>query len=439
MTREELTSWLEQHKPDIDHCRNVAVRPISKRNRELIKVGDDEYYIRNYEWIISNDKVDSHYTYMDPETTLPNFARNASEGVPIQPNHDYRVMQLGLSTKGTFDAETNEVLAEGYIQEDLTDVNSNDIISRLDTRTAKWVSVGFRGDEVCSFDGSPMHWFWGDCEHGHVIGDKIMIDKDGKETSDPDKMVRTETIYSKVVDGELLEFSPVWRGSTPGAELIGEVRSLFRDGKIDKPLERNLSRKFGMDVRSLLIGKDKPNRSISKPIKRRHRMSVENMVPQEDYDEVSQALDAALAENLELKKNPTREEFDSKIDEMTAQIADSEKELTEVRSKLKENEDTLEEIPLAITSLRKDALDAFADAAGLSHYERDSNEEYQSFKESIESTDSIVRLINKRRHYETRNKAVNGGRKMYSREEDNEKVETPAPVGFPTQDAYNSA
>ena len=436
MSRDHIDAILAEHKPEIYHCRNVSVEPIKARNRELIKNGDIEYYVRNYKWIISNDSVDSHGTYMDPETTLPKFAIEASKGVPIQKNHDYRELQLGISTKGTFNSDKNEVVAEGYIQEGLQDVNSDDVIARLDTGACRWVSVGFRGDEVCSYCGTKMHWFWSDCENGHYIYQKIMIDKDGNETDDPDEMKRTETIYAKVVDGELLEFSPVWRGSNPDAELIGEVRRLFEKDNIDSGLEKRLSRRFGVDVRSLLLNKDKSsNKSKSIP-KRSKIMGDEKTVLQEDYDQLSKELNEALSRVVELEKRPTREDYDATVNDMTTQIADVEKELAEVRSELKDSSDNLDEIPVAVAALRKDALDAFADASGLSTYERDSSEEYQAFKDSIEGTDSLMRLINKRRHYELRNRSTNGGRKMYSREEE-QKTEKPAPVDFPTEGAFN--
>ena len=105
-------------------------------------------------------------------------------GVPIQINHDYQPLNCGRSTSGSFNREKEIVTAGGYIQEGLTDVDSDSVIARLLAGTSPEASVGFRGETACSFDGTPMHWLFGTCEYGHYRGQKILVDGDGNETVD---------------------------------------------------------------------------------------------------------------------------------------------------------------------------------------------------------------------------------------------------------------
>ena len=152
-----------------------------------LEVEGAEIYVRHFEWIISSSGVDFDNEFMDPETTLPQFAIDAENGVPIQINHDYQPLNCGRSTSGSFNREQEIVTAGGYIQEGLTDVDSDSVIARLLAGTSPEASVGFRGETVCSFDGTPMHWLFGTCEYGHYRGQKILVDGDGNETVDVEK------------------------------------------------------------------------------------------------------------------------------------------------------------------------------------------------------------------------------------------------------------
>ena len=89
-----------------------------------------------------------------------------------------------------------------YIQEGLTDVDSDSVIARLLAGTSPEASVGFDGETVCSFDGTPMHWFWGDCEYGHSRGQKILVDGDGNETVDVEEAVETVDILGKIINAD---------------------------------------------------------------------------------------------------------------------------------------------------------------------------------------------------------------------------------------------
>ena len=426
---------IDKHKPKIHYARSAKVQVPKVRQAHTITGTDgEEYPARQYEWIISNDSVDSYLSFMDPLTTLPNFARDAKRGVPIQKNHDYSELQLGRSTGGRFDAKTNQVYADGYILEGLDDIGSDDVIKRLETDTARWVSVGFRGDYKCSICDSKMSWFWGDCNNGHVIGTEVHFDEKGYETDDLKKSVRTETVYEKIVDGELLEFSPVWRGATPDAELIKTVRSLYADKEIDDKHVENACRHLNCDVRTLL---DK------QPIRLRSNPMSKPLDPTELEGLEAEALITKLEEAheqirvLETEKETllTQEQHDDKVQELSEQVVESQREVTELQDKIAEQSDLTEDVEGAVIELRKMALDAFARSAQLKKYAREEDDAYMNFKRVIDSIDSPTKLIHKIRVYDTITSA-DEGRKTYTDNDNDNDNEKPMPFGFPTQRAY---
>lgn len=247
----QLHKEIEDIKPDVfySHCH---VRS-DNTSREKLDVDGEELWVRYFEWVITNDAVDSYYTYQDEKTSLPNYAKQAAAGVPILKNHDYRELNMGKSTTGVFNLKTNEVTSKGYIQEGLDDVGSDDVIKRILAGTTTDVSIGFRGDEVCTECGDKVHWFWGDCDNGHYPG-QVLTDDDGNE----------RTVYGRIENGELVEYSPVWRGANPDAKVIRSVREFYKSGDLkDKHIDR-LSNRFNCEFRNY-ISRSRSYRSTSKP------------------------------------------------------------------------------------------------------------------------------------------------------------------------------
>lgn len=156
---------------------------------------------------------------------------------------------------------------------------------------------------------------------------------------------------------------------------------------------------------------------------------------QEEHIELLADYEEAERQIVELKKRPTVEEHERKVAEFTDQIADNEKEITQLRDEAKKSDDLSQESELAVIALRQDVLDAYADAASLDKYQRDTDEGYIKVKEQVEETDSLMRLINKRRHYEIRGN-ITGGRRSRTGAEPSKAPEKDPPFGYPGSDAY---
>ena len=66
---------------------------------------------------------------------------------------------------------------------------------------------------------------------------KVMVDKDGEETDDPDEMVKTVTVYALFVDAHLSELSIAYKGAVPDAKILeaysevtDKASELYKDG-----------------------------------------------------------------------------------------------------------------------------------------------------------------------------------------------------------------
>lgn len=168
--------------------------------------------------------------------------------------------------------------------------------------------------------------------------------------------------------------------------------------------------------------------------------SGEFVLTEEEYNELLDDIQTAetrvteLEDQLKARVDPDK--VDEEVERLTEQIRESEEELTELRNELTESESKVEEIDVAVISLREDALDAFATAAGLTKYDRDTDEKYIAFKSRVDATDSILSLIRTRKHYSMRHTATDGRRSM--RETDSDKVEeAPKPFGYSSVSALN--
>ena len=435
MTDPKLKTLVDEHKPKAFH------KPARIKNfgeRELLELDDAEIYVRHFEWVISSDGVDFDNEYMDPETTLPQFAKDAADGVPIQINHDYQPLNCGRSTSGAFDSERNIVTAGGYIQEGLTDVDSDSVIARLIAGTTPDCSVGFMGETVCSFDGTPFHWLFGDCEHGHYRGQRILVDADGNETVDVDAATETFTILGKIINGRLLEFSPVWRACNQDAQLIRSVRSLYKSGKIGDTEINSLSDRMRYDFKSILSQK----RSLSFQHKRRKKVAnPKDEVTIEEYNEVVDDLQEAKATITELEKRPTVEEVDEKVDALNTELEAKDAEIVTLKEASDGAQEISDEYELGLKLLRQDVLDEYAKEQGLSRYGRENDEGYTDVKKSVDKIESIGALIRKRRRYSSE-PVNNGGGKTTRRshvtdlDETSEKNHVPVP-GTPGAGAYS--
>lgn len=173
------------------------------RDTEQFELGDDpDLFFWDAE--ISNELVDSHFTHMS-ERTLKNFAEDAKKGVAFLKGHDVRSLPVGYSVDGVF--ETGEgrkrTIANFYTSRSLPD--GVDLITRMEKRLLRDVSVGFHGGD---FSCDICHQDYWDCRH--FPGLKY-------EEKGDDGVVRVITATYEIDNAGLSEVSGVYDGSTPNA------------------------------------------------------------------------------------------------------------------------------------------------------------------------------------------------------------------------------
>jgi hypothetical protein len=169
---------------------------------------------------ISSDRLDAYFTVMDPETTLPNYARDAQSGVAVLVSHNTWEMPIGYSLTGTLeeDGKITRVLSDAYA---LTDEATAATINRLRAGIVRDVSVGFsaRGAQcLCSICGRDM---WRDWKCWHIPGYRYKrTDNKDDAVTDPNGELATGLI----VNAHLAEYSLVYDGATPGAAVLQAQR-----------------------------------------------------------------------------------------------------------------------------------------------------------------------------------------------------------------------
>ena len=167
---------------------------------------DDEI---QFDFAISSDARDGHYSYMT-EKTLRNYGEEAAAGVPFMVDHqDGLRSQIGRSIAGGYDESTKRVDATISMLRDADDtpvnMKVNEYIRRIEKRFYDSCSVGFRdAKEVCRLDGKDI-WDWNrdqPCEHipGRTYDGKVC--------------------EYDVDDAHLREVSLVPSGSNPDAKLL---------------------------------------------------------------------------------------------------------------------------------------------------------------------------------------------------------------------------
>lgn len=84
---------------------------------DLPEEDDDKYWLRI---VASNPELDRHNSYMDVETTLPNFVKDAKSrlGVALTDHHAYRSFGYGRSSDARL-TDKNEVLIDFFILKDM--------------------------------------------------------------------------------------------------------------------------------------------------------------------------------------------------------------------------------------------------------------------------------------------------------------------------------
>ncbi len=186
------------------------------------RVGEDDIFEENppffFEAMISNDRLDSHFTRMS-KSTLRNYAEDAKQGVAFMAAHNHNDLPFGSSLDAKFTDARGRGASEGmrttatfYTIRDLkqSGVDTNEWIKATRAAINRDVSVGFYFDEnsdlVCDIDG--FSYFSGDCRHW--LGMRYTV-----EGKDGPPVLATGTVDA----ARLSEVSSVYDGSTPGAQI----------------------------------------------------------------------------------------------------------------------------------------------------------------------------------------------------------------------------
>ena len=181
-----------------------------------------------YKGTISSTSLNQQGFHISKET-LGYIAEQANAGVDVHFNHNTYQFQAGKSTWAKL--VRNKVNAEFYILAGLDDINSDDVIRRMDEGVVDSLSIGFVGgdfycdlceDEKMEFRDDGW-WFVRMCANGHKLGRMV---KDGKK----EKLVTAE-VRGKV---NLREFSVVNRGADPSAKMIKKLQSELSNGTLNE-------------------------------------------------------------------------------------------------------------------------------------------------------------------------------------------------------------
>ena len=232
---------------------------------------------------ISSTAVDSHHSRMDLDTTLKNFAEEASAGVVTMDSHNN---QCGLGNTRDGMLKEEQVWADLTVVPDtplsaLASYPNTDIFIKMIRRgKVRDVSVGASGGtwecNICERD----MWRSGRCYHWPGIVYQIEQD---------DGTVKEMKCIAIIKDAHLSEVSFVYSGANPDAKIIENTdlvihraHSHAEDGYLDQKQLMYLNKRFaaGLDIRRANDYKTgnypKPSRQIgTNPSGGSHTMDLE--------------------------------------------------------------------------------------------------------------------------------------------------------------------
>ena len=225
---------------DVQYRKIVAVSQVPDKVRQTGVIDADNAKRAYYRGVISTNQLDSYFSQM-AESSLKNFARDAEKGVTVLDSHNHRTAGIGMSATGMY--EEGKVYSDFYLVRSVplgasqSYASTDGFIAMLEDGALRDISVGFTGGtEYCDICGGNI-WSYADCRHWP--GNSYIIGEGEEETI----VVCTTTIEG----AELSEFSLVFDGATPGAEVVEKANYLAEQGLIDLKEKHNIEKRF--DVR----------------------------------------------------------------------------------------------------------------------------------------------------------------------------------------------
>jgi hypothetical protein len=203
---------------------------------------------------ITNNRRDSFDTRMDVETSLRNYAEDATTGVSFCDSHDHSTTAavFGRSIAGELvqpESANPSVVAAFYTLGGLTGKHgqtTDDLVIKMRGGIIKDVSIGFKpGDGFmyrCSICGLDMLRDW-DCPHIPGVTYKVPADDDSG-----DMIERTAIAW--IVGARLSEVSAAYDGATPNAMIL-KARLEIAEGRMKADMHRLLTTRFRLHLPDL--------------------------------------------------------------------------------------------------------------------------------------------------------------------------------------------
>lgn len=206
--------------------QDESQRVLESINRHAMEPFQDLGEVFPFRGVISNSRLDSYMTRMDPNTTLPNYVEDLKRGVSLMNGHDITQSPYGRSFGGELVQNREDfvtsVNGDFYIPRNVVvnGTNTDEAIRAIVTGIQRDMSVGFSDSEYqCSSCGRDLF----DPQCTHFPG---MEDENGRMT------------FAWIVNARLREVSTVYKGATPGASIFGKyaekARAYYDQGELDQ-------------------------------------------------------------------------------------------------------------------------------------------------------------------------------------------------------------
>lgn len=311
-----------------------------------------------YDGDISTGRLDSYYTRMSDQA-LKSYAKEAKNGVPVLALHD-QTLQIGRSVSGNYNDSNKSVRSNFYLQKELPlngpgYATSDAYIDSVNEGTLRGLSIGAKVEkETCDFCSSEIKRYnflgmtFAECSSGHYPGQKIYIDRKGKESKEPKKGLKEVTITSTIEKADLKEFSVVPFAATPGAKVIrGHAREALTAGKLEEKHLHQLSLNYKIsrsDIEN--IPQPIPKGDIDMDDKK-DLSQTETVELQEENDR----LKADLENSKELRAAYQQRYEDECV--KTAENDEKIQQLEQIEDLYHKQEDTIKELRTEIADLQK--------------------------------------------------------------------------------------
>ena len=189
----------------------------------LNKDGQDDGVFVSYDWIMSTLLLNS-YSYSMSLEALKSFRKGLNaKPAPVITDHENKVNNIIGRVDSARIRGNSELIGRIMIQKDLTDVNSNAIIDRINAGTLTDGSIRLNWNDAyfkCDRCDSEMKMQYGfvSCEKGHFLGER-----DSKGQKMTAVLYGNPTVY---------EFSLVVAGADPGAEKANDLYKVMEDNNL---------------------------------------------------------------------------------------------------------------------------------------------------------------------------------------------------------------